>query len=70
MDRRKNGEEGIGPLKPEVRRALLERVVELDDRCDFRLITAEEISAIRLVWASEELDHAQLAVPALHTGTL
>jgi DNA sulfur modification protein DndC len=70
LDRRKNGEEGIGPLKPEVRLALLERVIDLDRRCDFPLISPEEISAIRMVWAAEDLDRVPLSVPALHTGTL
>lgn len=70
MDRRKNGQEGIGPLKPEVRRALLDRVVELDRQLDFQLIGADEIRAIRLVWVSEDLDSQTSQTPALHAGTL
>jgi DNA sulfur modification protein DndC len=70
MNRRKNGQEGIGPLKPEVRRELLDRVVELDMRTDFNLIGPDEIRAIRLVWASEDLDKEAIDAPALHTGTL
>lgn len=70
MDRRKNGSDGIGPIKHEVRRELLDRVLDLDRNCDFRLISGEEVRAIRLAWAAEGLDNGQGSVPALYTGIL
>jgi hypothetical protein len=68
MEKRKNGQEGIGPLRHEVRRDLLDRVVALDERTGLGLIGADEIRTIRLIWASEELD--VLEAPALHAGRL
>lgn len=72
MEQRKNGQDGIGPLKPNVRRELLERVTDLNARCDFELISTDEVRAIRLAWAAEELDitRDELEAPALHSGTL
>jgi DNA sulfur modification protein DndC len=72
MEQRKNGQDGIGPLRPNVRRELLERVTDLNARCDFELISTDEVRAIRLVWAAEELDIArdEFEVPTLHSGTL
>lgn len=68
MERRKNGQEGIGPLRHEVRRDLLDRVTTLDQRTKLDLIGADEVRAIRLIWASEELDVFE--APALHAGHL
>ncbi len=68
MEKRKNGQEGIGPLRHEVRRDLLDRVMALDESTGLDLIGADEIRTIRLIWASEELD--VLEVPALHAGRL
>jgi DNA sulfur modification protein DndC len=70
MTRRKNGEPGIGPLRPEVRRELLNRVVDLNERTDFEIIGVDEVRAIRLIWASEDLDTSQNEVPMLHLGSL
>lgn len=44
--------------------------MELDARTDFNLIGADEIRAIRLIWASEDLDMDETQAPALHAGTL
>lgn len=67
MEKRKNGQEGIGPLRHTVRRDLLDRVVELKRRTDLNLIGDDEVRAIRLIWASEELDTLDRA-PSLHAG--
>jgi DNA sulfur modification protein DndC len=56
MDRRKNGQEGIGPLKPDVRRDLLQKLIAVQEETQLPLIGQDEIRAIRLVWASEDLD--------------
>jgi DNA sulfur modification protein DndC len=69
MEKRKNGQDGIGPLRHEVRRELLDRVVELKDSTGLGLIGNDEIRAIRLIWASEDLD-APDRVPALHIGEI
>jgi DNA sulfur modification protein DndC len=68
MEKRKNGQDGIGPLRHSVRRDLLDRVTELNDRTAFDLIGTDEIRAIRLVWASEDLDVVE--APAHYAGQL
>jgi DNA sulfur modification protein DndC len=68
MTRRKNGQEGIGPLNPEVRRELLDRVVQLKEQTGLDLIGTDEIRAIRLIWASVDLDVS--AAPEHFAGQL
>lgn len=67
MEKRKNGQEGIGPLRHEVRRDLLDRVVSLNESSGLQLIGDDEVRAIRLIWASEDLD-TPTKTPALHVG--
>jgi DNA sulfur modification protein DndC len=68
MEKRKNGQDGIGPLRGHVRRELLERVLDLRERSGLDLIGNDEVRAIRLIWASEDLDVVD--APALHAGQI
>lgn len=54
--RRKNGQEGIGPLLPHVRRELLSELLALQEETKLPLIGPDEINAIHLIWAAEGLD--------------
>jgi DNA sulfur modification protein DndC len=72
-DRRKNGEEGIGPLKQSVRGDLLDRVLALQVDTGIDLIGADEVNAIRLIWISDRLDRPrseQSPTPTVHAGVL
>ncbi len=72
MDRRKNGQEGIGPLKQHVREELLRELLELQSATGLELIGDDEIRAIRLIWTANELDGNRdtLDVPTQIAGTL
>lgn len=47
---RRNGEPGIGPLKLEIRKRLLERVLEIQAALGKELITDEELAVIHQAW--------------------
>lgn len=59
MDKRKNGQDGIGPIKHEVRRELLEELLALQETTGMKLIGDDEVRAIRLIWTAEALDDAR-----------
>lgn len=55
MTVRRNGQPGVGPLKLEVRRQILDRLFEMQQRLGEELISSGEVAAIRQAWLSEEL---------------
>jgi DNA sulfur modification protein DndC len=69
MERRKNGQEGIGPLRHEVRRELLTRLLELRETTGLPLIGDDEVRAIRMIWVSEGLD-PDPTTPTVYAGSL
>lgn len=52
---RRNGMEGNGPLKLEVREEVLDRLLGLQDELGEELIAPEEIALIKQVWISDRL---------------
>jgi len=52
---RRNGRPGNGPLKMQVRRDVLERLLALQQTLGEELISNEEIALIKQVWVSDEL---------------
>lgn len=52
---RRNGRVGNGPLKMDVRREVLSRLLRLQDDLGEELISDEEVSLIKQVWVSDEL---------------
>lgn len=50
--RRKNGDEGPGPLNIEARRELLTRLLRLQEECGLRLISDDELFIIQQLWKS------------------
>jgi DNA sulfur modification protein DndC len=57
---RRNGEPGIGPLKMKVRKDLLARILDVQDRLGEELISGAEVSAIRQAWLTETMDNVTL----------
>lgn len=53
---RRNGQPGVGPLKMEIRREILSRLMAIQDRLDEELISEEEIAVIRQAWLTETLE--------------
>lgn len=58
---RRNGQPGVGPLKMSVRRQVLDRLLEIQDRLGQELISGEEVAAIRQAWLTETLDESASA---------
>jgi DNA sulfur modification protein DndC len=56
MDVRRNGEKGIGPLKLEVRRQILSRLLSIQARLGEELVSQEEVRIIRQAWISDSLE--------------
>ncbi len=54
MTERRNGQEGIGPFKPECREEILRRLLAIQDEVGFPLISSAEISKIKAIWAEDE----------------
>lgn len=55
QDVRMNGQPGIGPLRIEVRRQLMDELLALQKQIGRELISMEEIRSIRAIWLGEEL---------------
>jgi DNA sulfur modification protein DndC len=55
MDRRRNGSPGIGPLKMDVREAILERLLVLQEKLGEELISPAEVAVVKQVWLAETL---------------
>jgi DNA sulfur modification protein DndC len=53
MDKRRNGQDGLGPFKPRVRRDLLNRLLTAQKESGLRLIDGDELTAIAEVWAQD-----------------
>lgn len=52
---RMNGKPGIGPLRMEVRRQLMDELLDLQAQVGRELISGDEIRSIRAIWLGEEL---------------
>jgi DNA sulfur modification protein DndC len=50
MDRRRNGQAGIGPFTMEVRKEILERLLQIENQVGYEFITLPELSAIQIQW--------------------
>jgi DNA sulfur modification protein DndC len=50
---RRNGQDGLGPLKMSVRRQLLEDLLDLQDRLGEELISSPEVAEIRKIWLAD-----------------
>lgn len=50
MDRRRNGQEGLGPFTMEVRKEILEQLLHIENKVGYDFITRPELSAIQLQW--------------------
>ena len=72
MNRRKNGQEGIGPLKQHVREELFQELLDLQNATGLTLIGEDEIRAIRLIWTANALDgdRSPADVPTQMPGVL
>jgi DNA sulfur modification protein DndC len=57
MTQRRNGQDGLGPLTFDARRTVLDRLLKLQQVVDQPLITAEEVAAIRRIWADDQSIH-------------
>lgn len=53
MEERRNGQAGIGPFRPECRRLILDRLLQVQETCGLPLISETEVSRIREVWAED-----------------
>ncbi len=50
---RRTGEPGLGPLKMDVRRELLDELLELQDHLDEQLVSDLEVAEIRKIWVAD-----------------
>jgi DNA sulfur modification protein DndC len=75
MARRRNGKvtitnEGVfvpGPFTPETRREILDRLLDLERRVGYQVITGEELSLIRSIWAEDAITIASASARELVT---
>jgi len=58
---RRNGQPGVGPLKMEVREAILERLFALQEELGEELISPAEVAVVKQVWLSETLQPSAFA---------
>jgi DNA sulfur modification protein DndC len=61
---RRNGQPGIGPVKMELRKQLLERVLQIQDDLGEGLISPDEVSLIKQAWLAETMDMPSAAQSA------
>jgi DNA sulfur modification protein DndC len=54
MTERRNGQEGIGPFKPDCRREIMSRLLEVQKEVGSTLITTAEIVRIHSIWSEDE----------------
>jgi DNA sulfur modification protein DndC len=54
MTERRNGQEGVGPFKPECREQILDRLLEVEREVGLPLISQAEIARIRSIWKEDE----------------
>lgn len=67
MDRRKNGEPGPGPFRPQRRLQLLDELLSLEKEVGQQLISDEEINFIQRQWEQEfDLKESALLIAAKH----
>ena len=50
MNRRRSGQEGLGPFIMEVRKEILERLLHIENKVGYDFISLPELSAIQLQW--------------------
>jgi DNA sulfur modification protein DndC len=54
MTERRNGQEGIGPFKPECRQEILDRLLAVQNEVGSTLISEAELARIRSIWSEDE----------------
>jgi len=60
MPVRRDGSKGTGPFKPEIRKKILEKLLETEQKVGKRLVSDEEIVYIQQIWKND-FDFGQLA---------
>lgn len=66
MTVRRNGTNGAGPIKVEIRKLILERLLALQEDIGIELVSRSEVAAIRDQWIQDECQMALRQVEILH----